>query len=359
MGSGEILSHINEFLSSINRYFNPIGKFYIQVQILCRVLVCSVFLDDLFKSSSLECDTKQVGCQQNCINRFAPLNHKKVWELELFTVMLAITVFLGFSLFNEYRYNRIKKEAKRDNWSPEKVRITMSRSYNMRMKEKKGKEFVKSRITTAGYIVMLLFRLSFECLFLWIENQLGKHQSQNTEFWSSFWLKENWLCAVNTPNNAADESLDKMLPQSNRSEIFWTDDYNMACLQQQITVTCWIPFSRMKSFGLIFMYWVLIVTTCLTALELLFELAKLCKPSNSSSRSNNSGDSHQALVTEPAPGHIVMVSPESQTYENKETQPIIYPNIPTVKDDLKAEADFAAAAAADNVVIEKKPLVEA
>lgn len=283
MGSGEILSHINEFLSSINRYFNPIGKFYIQVQILCRVLVCSVFLDDLFKSSSLECDTKQVGCQQNCINRFAPLNHKKVWELELFTVMLAITVFLGFSLFNDYRYNRIKKQAKRDDWDEHKLRTTMGRSFNMRVKEKKGKEFVKSRITTAGYIVMLVFRLTFECLFLWIENQLGKHQSQNIAFWDAFNLKESWICSTNNVDQAAQHSLDQLIPQSNRSEIFWTDDLNIACLQQKVTVTCWIPFSRMKSLWLWFMYIVLCISTCLTSFELSFEiLRQFCRPKKKS-----------------------------------------------------------------------------
>lgn len=165
---------------------------------------------------------------------------------------------------------------------------------------------------------MLLFRFTFECTFLFIENQLGKHQSQNTEFWNSFWLKESWLCATNTPKAPQQESLDKVLPISNRSEIFWTDDWNMACLQQQITVTCWIPFSRMKSFGLIFMYWVLITTTCLTACELVYELVKLCRKCGSSS--SNSYDSNRPLINQNTSVEAtpIIVSPD-------------YPNAATLK----------------------------
>merc|ERR1712076_203654 len=133
-----------------------------------------------------------------------------------------------------------------------------------------------SRITRFGYIVMLVVRLCCELIFLYVENQLGKHQSQNIAFWDAFNLKESWICSTNNVDQAAQHSLDQLIPQQNRSEIFWTDDLNVACLQQKVTVTCWIPFSRMKSFGLLFMYWVLLVNTTLTAMELIFELVKLC-----------------------------------------------------------------------------------
>jgi len=283
MGSGDILSQIQTFLASINNYFNPVGKFYIQVQVLCRVLVCSVFLDDLFKTSSLECDSKQVGCQQNCINRFAPLNHKKIWELELFMVMLSIVVFLAFSIYNDHKVAGIEKKKNsavyRDNPDNfQKYKEAKRARYSMEEHTKKGKTFTTSIYTKTGYMVMLLCRLVFELIFLFVENQLGQHQSQNVEFWNRFWLKEQWLCALNDDDKAASNSLMEMIPPVNRSEIFWTDDKNLACIQQKVVATCWIPFSRMKSFGLLFMYWVLIVTTCLTAIELLYELVTICKP---------------------------------------------------------------------------------
>ena len=97
---------------------------------------------------------------------------------------------------------------------------------------------------------MLVVRLGCEIVFLYLENQLGKHQSQNVEFWEAFNLKESWICSTNNVDKAAQESLDMLIPKPNRSEIFWTDDLNVACLQQKVTVTCWIPYSRMKTLWL-------------------------------------------------------------------------------------------------------------
>ena len=53
----EILSTINGFLKRLAQFFNPIGRFYMQIQILCRVLVVMVFLDDLFGDNPLTCET--------------------------------------------------------------------------------------------------------------------------------------------------------------------------------------------------------------------------------------------------------------------------------------------------------------
>ena len=128
---------------------------------------------------------------------------------------------------------------------------------------------------------MLVMRLSGEVFFLYVENELGKHQSQNIEFWEAFNLKESWICSTNNVDDAAQHSLAQLIPVANRSEIFWTDDVNVACLQQKVTVTCWIPFSRMKTLWLWFMYIVLCVSTCLTVFELVWEVLGHCCRSKS------------------------------------------------------------------------------
>merc|ERR1711879_368867 len=114
-----------------------------------------------------------------------------------------------------------------------------------------------------------------ETWFLYLENQLSKHQSQKVGFWESFFLKENWVCATNHPRTASKKSLDELLPPANRSEIFWIGDPNLACMQQSVTVTCWIPFSRMKSYGMFFMYIVLLVGWFITVFELVYEVIRL------------------------------------------------------------------------------------
>lgn len=269
-GTAALFGQIKDIFGQIKNYFNPVGRFYIQFQILCRVLVCTVFLDDLFEGADLECETDQPGCTQNCINRFAPVNHKKIWEAEMFVIMFATSMFTLFTYINRHQYQKFKDRVDKQGG---KLEATKSMA---RFKESGNKKVVKSRYTNFGYIFMLITRLVFEIMFLYIENQISKHQSQKTGFWEAFYLKELWICATNTPTEASARSLDQLLPVANRSEIFWIDDINLACMQQQVTVTCWIPFSRMKSYGMFFMYIVLIVGTVMTALELVVELLRLC-----------------------------------------------------------------------------------
>lgn len=276
MGAGDIYGHLMSLKGLFYDYFNPVGRLYLQVIFLCRVVIPTMVLDSMFDDTPLTCDTNQVGCEQNCINRFTPINHQRVWEMELFMVMFSTIIFTAFKMLNT-RYER-KYKAKEENQDREEqtFRFRKSVRYN-----KAGEESVvmTSRITRFGYIVMLTVRLCCELIFLYVENQLGKHQSQNIAFWDAFNLKESWICSTNNVDQAAQHSLEQLIPQSNRSEIFWTDDLNVACLQQKVTVTCWIPFSRMKSLWLWFMYIVLCISTCLTAFELSFELLnQCCKP---------------------------------------------------------------------------------
>lgn len=268
-GTVILFSKMKDIFDKIKSYFNLFGKFYIQFQILCRVLVVSVFLDDLFEGADLECDTEQPGCQQNCVNRFAVVNHKKIWELEMFVIMFTTTLFTVFQFMNEKMQQRYENKA-------------ANAKKTFRFKSQGG--VVKSGITSMGYISMLVVRLAFESAFLFIENQLSKHQSQKIGFWESFWLKENWICATNSPKPSAQNSLNELLPPANRSEIFWISDPNLACMQQMVTVTCWIPFSRMKSYGMFFMYIVLLVGWVITLLELVYECIRLCTRASSRRR---------------------------------------------------------------------------
>lgn len=275
MGAGDIYGHLMSLKDLFYDYFNPIGRLYLQIQFLCRVVIPTMVLGDMFAGDGLMCDTQQIGCEQNCVNRFTPINHQRVWEMELFMILFSVTIFTVFHMINRLQF---KKHGGIPCTGPDThAQINATFDYRFKTsvrhtKEGKDKQVMVSRITRCGYIVMLCVRLACEFVFLYVENQLGKHQSQNIAFWDAFNLKESWICATNNVDSAAQHSLAQLIPVTNRSEIFWTDELNVACLQQKVTVTCWIPYSRMKSLWLWFMYIVLCISACLTAFELLFEL---------------------------------------------------------------------------------------
>ena len=268
----EIFRTINDFLSQLNQFFNPIGKFYMKIQLLCRVLVIVTFLDDLFGSTDLTCETSQIGCQLTCLNRFAPITHQQLWAFELFCVMLSMVVFCGFNYYNKFLFKRYQKKHHQKNLQ----------NHNNRQQSCSAPLYI-----VCGYKVMLIFRLACEFFSLYVEYNLSKHISQNADFYEVFQLKESWLCpAYNNPKldystkigeiGISDQreiqmAVQKFFPDNNRSELFYRDDMNLACAQQQVTVTCWIPFSRMKSLGLKFMYGLLVFQTILTSFELMLE----------------------------------------------------------------------------------------
>lgn len=129
---------------------------------------------------------------------------------------------------------------------------------------------------------MLILRFLAEVLCLILEISLAMHQSQKSAITETFQLNEYWHCLSNS-ESAHGLELDslhlKVLPAANRT-IFHTNELNHACTQQLAAVKCWIPYSRMKSLGLVFMFYVLVGQVCLTGLELLCELKRSFSKNN-------------------------------------------------------------------------------
>jgi len=140
----------------------------------------------------------------------------------------------------------------------------------------------QSNIQRVGYFVMLAVRLVAEFWFLYLEMELNRNQSQNAGFFEAMNLKEKWYCFSYTdsdssrPQDTYRKVVDAKMPMANRSSLFWVDEPLIACSQQD-TVKCWIPFSRIKSYGIQFMYMLLCVNICLTVLEILWLVYETCK----------------------------------------------------------------------------------
>lgn len=125
---------------------------------------------------------------------------------------------------------------------------------------------------------MLVIRLILEIYCIVIELELNVHHSQKSNFPELLTLNEKWLCPVystnlvNTPK--LDASMNQFLPAKNRSILFHRSDTVTACEQQAIFVTCWIKESRMKSYGIKFMFTVICLQTWITVCELLTEIVQ-------------------------------------------------------------------------------------
>ena len=97
----DLLAALNEIIKDITYYFNTVGQLYLKYQLIFRVLFVNILLNDIFGGEKLICDTKQVGCEEMCVNRFAPITFKKLWELELWMVLIITGVFIIFVFANQ------------------------------------------------------------------------------------------------------------------------------------------------------------------------------------------------------------------------------------------------------------------
>merc|ERR1712226_1431473 len=228
---------------------------------------------------ALNCDTGQPGCAIICKNRFAPLTHTQLWNLELLFWMFSTGIFA----FICNMLDSVDKTYKAVKDDPDKVatfkRQNMGMSYSLAVSNEKAAEskvYGKKPVVQFAYALMLICRLLSEGWFLYLEKELNRNQSQNANFYETMQLKEKWYCYSNYDGNVYDDKYapDFYMPEANRSS-FWTDAPAPAC-QQQDRVTCWVQFSRIKSYGLQFMYLMLVVNFCLSALELCWLAAHVC-----------------------------------------------------------------------------------
>ena len=185
-----------------------------------------------------------------CINRFAPITFKKLWELELWMVLIVTGVFIVFVYMNKTVMDA-KKYKK------------MKKYLNVHEKKVKGdKVVVYSKFISIGYVIMLLIRIVGEFYFLRLEYNLAVHQSGLTGI-MAFMLPEKYDCLTHINEDVTVKGISK----NAQSDIFYIDEPLEACSQQEYAVPCWIPHSRMKQKGLYFMYWILGVCKILKNFE--------------------------------------------------------------------------------------------
>jgi len=298
--SHKITKNIGEWWKTTGKYVNPVGKFYHEFQLIARILLSTTFLKKLFElkavKKTLLCDTKQPACKTICINRFAPISHWQLWNFELLGWMFVLGLFsfvcnLLDSKETEYE-NIMKLEENERELKLNKLKSSKSGriaiQYNLeRIRAKE--ENRKNPVVVGFYIFTILLRVLVESWFLWLEYNLNLNQSQNADFYETMQLKEKYYCYTNFDENPHDDksAADYYLPEQNRSAIFYNTEVIETC-QQQDRVTCWIKYSRIKSYGIQIMFIVLVCNLCMSVLELLWAVVDLIFDLNK--KSNKSPD---------------------------------------------------------------------
>lgn len=103
---------LRDVLSGVNKYSTGIGRIWLAIVFLFRLLVYVVAAEHVWKDEQkeFECNIQQPGCENVCFDHFFPVSQVRLWALQLIMVS---TPSLLVVLHVAYRENREKRHRKK------------------------------------------------------------------------------------------------------------------------------------------------------------------------------------------------------------------------------------------------------
>ena len=188
----------------------------------------------------------------------------------IFFILFSTILFIIFNYLNDAAYRKYKKF---DQLYLIETNGIPQQKIKFWEKTRKDQTVVESKYTIVGYIIMLVFRLACQLICLYLDIELSTHISQKAGgIPEVFNIPERWICST---YNFEDSAYHEILPQQNLSSIFHRSDAITAC-QNLRDVNCWQPNAYLRTYGLKFMFAILLVEILMTMAELLVELVKPC-----------------------------------------------------------------------------------
>ncbi|XP_003404137.1 gap junction beta-7 protein [Loxodonta africana] len=108
---------LRDLLSGVNKYSTGIGRIWLAVVFIFRLLVYMVAAEYVWKDEQkeFECNIRQPGCENVCFDYFFPISQVRLWALQLIMVS---TPSLLVALHVAYHEGREKKHRKKLYVSP-------------------------------------------------------------------------------------------------------------------------------------------------------------------------------------------------------------------------------------------------
>lgn len=110
---------LESFLSGVNKYSTAIGRIWLSVVFLFRILVYATAAEQVWKDEQKDfvCNTKQPGCENTCFDHFFPISQIRLWALQLILVSTPSLLVALHVAYREHREAKYKKKLYEDKGS--------------------------------------------------------------------------------------------------------------------------------------------------------------------------------------------------------------------------------------------------
>ncbi|XP_030051503.1 gap junction beta-7 protein [Microcaecilia unicolor] len=105
-------SFLRDLLSGVNKYSTGIGRIWLSVVFVFRLLVYVVAAEHVWKDEhkEFECNARQPGCENVCFDHFFPISQVRLWALQLIMVSTPSLLVVLHVAYRENREKRYKKK---------------------------------------------------------------------------------------------------------------------------------------------------------------------------------------------------------------------------------------------------------
>lgn len=103
---------LRDLLSGVNKYSTGIGRIWLAVVFVFRVLVYMVAAEHVWKDEQkeFECNVRQPGCENVCFDSFFPISQVRLWALQLIMVSTPSILVVLHVAYRESREKRHRKQ---------------------------------------------------------------------------------------------------------------------------------------------------------------------------------------------------------------------------------------------------------
>lgn len=102
---------LENVLTGVNKYSTVIGRIWLSILILFRILVYVAAAEQVWKDEYTDfvCNTRQPGCENVCFDHFFPISQISLWALQLIMVStpsLLVALHVAYRDYRESKYRR-------------------------------------------------------------------------------------------------------------------------------------------------------------------------------------------------------------------------------------------------------------
>ncbi|KAM4805498.1 gap junction alpha-5 protein [Urocitellus parryii] len=157
-------SFLGEFLEEVHKHSTVIGKVWLTVLFIFRMLVLGTAAESSWgdEQADFQCDTLQPGCENVCYDQAFPISHIRYWVLQIIFVSTPSLVYMGHAMHHvrteEKRRLREAGGAREGHPAAEKAELSCWEEMNGRV--------VLQGTLLHTYVCTILIRTAMEVAFI-------------------------------------------------------------------------------------------------------------------------------------------------------------------------------------------------